>query len=64
MLRRLGPDWGVLVTDVGEGDQADDERLVYVFDRRAVSLPGLAGESTRRRSATLRTRFLLTDLSL
>jgi len=44
LMRRLGPEWGLLVTDVGEGDAANDERLAYVFDRRAVQLSGLAGE--------------------
>ena len=43
-MRRLGGDWGFLVTDVGEGEAANDERLAYVFDRRAVRLAGLAGE--------------------
>lgn len=44
LMHRLGEDWGFVVTDVGEGDAANDERLAYVFDRRAVRFSGLAGE--------------------
>jgi hypothetical protein len=33
LLRRLGPAWGVILTDVGLGDAANNERLAYVFDR-------------------------------
>lgn len=44
LMLRLGPDWGFLVTDTGEGDAANDERLAYVFDRRKLRLSGLAGE--------------------
>jgi len=35
MLRRLVPSWGVILTDAGQGDAANDERLAYVFDRDA-----------------------------
>src|SRR3954447_13347109 len=44
LLRRLGPEWGMLITDTGEGAAANDERLAYVFDRRSVDTSGLAGE--------------------
>ena len=44
MLRRLGPAWGVILTDAGQGDAANDERLAYVFDRDRVRPSGLAGE--------------------
>lgn len=44
LLRRLGPSWGVLVTDAGLGDAANNERLAYVFDRDRVRPSGLAGE--------------------
>jgi Endonuclease/Exonuclease/phosphatase family len=44
LKRRLGEDWGFVVTDVGEGAAANDERLAYVFDRRRVRFSGLAGE--------------------
>jgi endonuclease/exonuclease/phosphatase family metal-dependent hydrolase len=44
LLRRLGPQWGVIVTDAGEGAAANDERLAYLFSREAVRPSGLAGE--------------------
>src|SRR4051794_10407267 len=44
LLRRLGPDWGFVVTDAGEGAAANDERLAYVFRRPRVRFGGLAGE--------------------
>jgi len=44
LLRRLGPTWGVILTDAGLGDAANNERLAYVFDRDRVRPSGLAGE--------------------
>jgi hypothetical protein len=44
LLRRPGPSWGVIVTDAGLGDAANNERLAYVFDRDRVQPSGLAGE--------------------
>jgi endonuclease/exonuclease/phosphatase family protein len=44
LVRCLGDDWGFVVTDVGEGDAANNERLAYLFDRRSVRFSGLAGE--------------------
>jgi endonuclease/exonuclease/phosphatase family metal-dependent hydrolase len=44
LLRALGPSWGVILTDAGLGDAANDERLAYVFDRDQVQPSGLAGE--------------------
>jgi hypothetical protein len=44
LMRRLGPHWGFVVTDIGEGAGANDERLAYIFDRRSVRFSGLAGE--------------------
>ena len=40
----LGPQWGVLVTDVTGGSAGNAERLGFVFDRRRVQPAGLAGE--------------------
>jgi endonuclease/exonuclease/phosphatase family metal-dependent hydrolase len=40
----LGPDWGVLMSDVTEGDKGNAERLAYLYDRRRVTPSGLAGE--------------------
>jgi hypothetical protein len=42
LLRRLGPDWGSVVTDAGEGAAANDERLAYLFYRPSVRFAGLA----------------------
>lgn len=47
-LRRLmdwlGPDWGMIVSDVSEGEKGNRERLGFVFDLRRVRPSGLAGE--------------------
>jgi endonuclease/exonuclease/phosphatase family metal-dependent hydrolase len=40
----LGPDWGMIVSDVSRGDKGNQERLGYVFDLRRVRPSGLAGE--------------------
>ncbi len=40
----LGPDWGVVLSDVSGGDRGNTERLAYVYDRRRVIPSGLAGE--------------------
>jgi endonuclease/exonuclease/phosphatase family metal-dependent hydrolase len=44
MLKTLGPDWNLLMTDVTRGDAGNGERLAFVFDSRRVSLSGLACE--------------------
>jgi len=44
LLEWLGPDWGVIVTDVTVGPQGNAERLAFVFDRRRAQPSGLAGE--------------------
>ncbi len=44
MLKVLGPDWGVMMTDVTDGDLGNGERIAFVFDRRKVQLSGLACE--------------------
>jgi endonuclease/exonuclease/phosphatase family metal-dependent hydrolase len=44
LLEWLGPDWGLIVTDVTEGDPGNSERLAFVYDRRRVTPSGLAGE--------------------
>lgn len=47
-LRRLmgvlGPDWGLMLTDVTEGKAGNDERLAFVCDLRRVRPSGLACE--------------------
>jgi endonuclease/exonuclease/phosphatase family metal-dependent hydrolase len=40
----LGPDWGLMLTDVTVGASGNTERLGFVFDRRRVRPSGLAGE--------------------
>lgn len=44
VMDMLGSDWDFLVTDAGEGNRANDERLAYVYDTRKVKFAGLAGE--------------------
>jgi endonuclease/exonuclease/phosphatase family metal-dependent hydrolase len=44
LLEWLGPEWGVIVTDVTVGPQGNAERLAFVFDRRRIQPSGLAGE--------------------
>jgi endonuclease/exonuclease/phosphatase family metal-dependent hydrolase len=44
MLKLLGPDWGLIMTDVTAGDAGNDERMAFVFDTRRVTTSGLAGE--------------------
>lgn len=40
----LGPDWGVLMSDVTAGDKGHSERLAFLYDRRRIVPSGLAGE--------------------
>lgn len=40
----LGPDWGLIISDVSAGDKGLGERLGYIYDRRRVQPSGLAGE--------------------
>lgn len=44
MLKVLGPEWGLLLTDVNESDPGNWERIAFVFDSRRVQLSGLACE--------------------
>jgi endonuclease/exonuclease/phosphatase family metal-dependent hydrolase len=44
MLKLLGPNWGLLLTDVNLGARGNWERLAFVFDRRKLELSGLACE--------------------
>ncbi|MCB9762359.1 MAG: endonuclease/exonuclease/phosphatase family protein [Alphaproteobacteria bacterium] len=44
LLRWLGPNWGLILTDVSQGSSGNSERLAYLFDRRTVRLSGLAAE--------------------
>jgi endonuclease/exonuclease/phosphatase family metal-dependent hydrolase len=44
IMSLLGPDWGLLMSDVTFGAKGNLERLGYVFDMRRVRPSGLAGE--------------------
>ena len=44
MLKLLGPNWGLLLTDVNKGHRGHWERLAFLFDRRKLELSGLACE--------------------
>ena len=40
----LGPDWGLIISDVTAGPAGNAERLAFIYDRRRVHPSGLAGE--------------------
>ncbi len=40
----LGPNWGVIMSDVSGGEKGNSERLAYLYDKRRVIPSGLAGE--------------------
>jgi len=40
----LGPNWGLILSDVTAGDPGNSERLAFLYDRRRVEPSGLAGE--------------------
>ena len=40
----LGPNWGIVVSDVTAGSGGNTERLAFVYDKRRVQPSGLAGE--------------------
>jgi hypothetical protein len=40
----LGPNWGLLMSDVSAGAGGNTERLAFLFDKRRVQPSGLAGE--------------------
>ena len=40
----LGPNWGIVVSDVTAGSGGNTERLAFLYDRRRVQPSGLAGE--------------------
>ena len=43
-LKKMGPDYGFVMTDVNYGAPGNGERLAYIFDSRRVKLSGLACE--------------------
>lgn len=40
----LGPNWGLILSDVTAGPQGNVERLAFIYDKRRVQPSGLAGE--------------------
>jgi hypothetical protein len=40
----LGPDWGLMLSDVSAGERGNTERLAFLYDQRRVQPSGLAGE--------------------
>ena len=44
MLKVLGPDWSLILTDITKGAPGNDERMAFVFDTRKVRISGLACE--------------------
>jgi len=44
MREMLGPDWGLIMSDVSAGSAGNAERLSFIFDKRRVQPSGLAGE--------------------
>jgi hypothetical protein len=40
----LGPDWGLILSDISAGDKGNNERLSFIYDKRRVQPSGLAGE--------------------
>ncbi|MCB9421263.1 MAG: endonuclease/exonuclease/phosphatase family protein [Ardenticatenaceae bacterium] len=44
MLKYLGPNWSLILTDVTKGSPGNGERLAFLFDKRRISLSGLASE--------------------
>jgi len=40
----LGPNWGLILSDVTGGAQGNSERLAFIYDKRRVQPSGLAGE--------------------
>jgi len=44
VLKALGPEWGLILTDVNPPPAGNDERLAFVFDTRRARPSGLAAE--------------------
>jgi endonuclease/exonuclease/phosphatase family metal-dependent hydrolase len=44
LMRALGPNWGLILTDAVRSRAGDDERLAFVFDTRRATPSGLACE--------------------
>ncbi len=44
LMKLLGPNWGLILTDVTKGSAGNGERMAYLYDTRKVKLSGLACE--------------------
>ncbi|HEX6688683.1 MAG TPA: endonuclease/exonuclease/phosphatase family protein [Solirubrobacterales bacterium] len=44
VMKALGPEWGLILTDVNTSSAGNDERLAFLFDTRRVRPSGLAAE--------------------
>ena len=44
MLKALGGNWGLILTDVTKGKSGNYERMAFLFDQRKVNISGLACE--------------------
>lgn len=44
MLKLMGENWGLILTDESKGNSGNWERMAYLFDRRKVNISGLACE--------------------
>lgn len=44
LLKKLGPEWNLALTDTTRGRRGDRERIAFVFDTRKVKMSGLACE--------------------
>ncbi len=44
MMKVLGQNWSLILTDVTKGSEGNDERMAFLFDTRKVKLSGLACE--------------------
>jgi len=44
MMKILGQNWSLILTDATRGDRGNDERMAFLFDTRKVKLSGLACE--------------------
>lgn len=45
VMEVLGPTWKVVFSDETEGARGNDERIAYLYDKRAVTFTGLAAEA-------------------
>lgn len=44
VLKAMGPEWGLILTDVNRSSSGNQERLAFLFDSRRVQPSGLAAE--------------------